>query len=156
MSSALNELYQELILDHYKKPRNFGDTETFAGNHRAEGHNPLCGDNIKLKVKVEGDKISELRFSGSGCAISTAAASLMTEAVKGKSTEEAESMFSRYHAMVTGEGEQPDPETLGKMKVFSEIREFPARVKCATLAWHTLHAALSCDDQQDEQKVTTE
>ena len=142
MSSSLNELYQELILDHYKRPRNFGEVETFSGNHFAEGHNPLCGDNIKLKVNVDGQHITDLRFFGSGCAISTAAASIMTDAVKGKTLGEAEAMFKKYHAMVTGEGEQPDPESLGKMKVFSEIREFPARVKCATLAWHTLHAAL--------------
>lgn len=151
MSSALNELYQELIIDHYKRPRNFGDVAAFEGNHQAEGHNPLCGDNIKLKVMVDGEKIHSLCFSGSGCAISTAAASLMTEAIKGKSLSEADELFKRYHAMVTGEGEQPDPETLGKMKVFSEIREFPARVKCATLAWHTLHAALG-----EGGEVTTE
>ena len=123
MSSALNELYQELILDHYKRPRNFGDVDSFTGTCSAEGHNPLCGDNIKLKVNVTDQQITDLRFSGSGCAISTAAASIMTDAVKGKSLGEAEAMFKKYHAMVTGEGEQPDPESLGKMKVFSEIRE---------------------------------
>lgn len=138
-NSELGDLYQELILDHHKRPRNFG---SLAGaNHHAEGKNPLCGDQLEIDVQVNGNQIVDLKFHGSGCAISTAAASMMTEAVKGKSLSDAESLFQQYHAVVTGT-QEADTEALGKLSVFAAMSEFPMRVKCATLAWHTLHAAL--------------
>jgi len=135
--NELGDLYQEVILDHYKKPRNFGTLEGATG--AAQGDNPLCGDRLALQVKLSGDRIDDLRFRGSGCAISTASASLMTEAVKGKTKAEAMGIFERFHPMVTGRGGGND---LGKLEVFSGVSEFPVRVKCATLAWHTLRAAL--------------
>ncbi len=135
--SDLSELYQEVILDHYKNPRNFG---TLADADRAaHGDNPLCGDRLALWVKTNGDRVEDLRFQGSGCAISTASASLMTDAVKGKSRADVEVMFARFRKLVTEGG---DGIELGKLGVFSGVSEFPVRVKCATLAWHTLHAAL--------------
>jgi nitrogen fixation protein NifU and related proteins len=138
--SDLRELYQEVILDHNKRPRNFGALP--GANHRAEGHNPLCGDRLTLHVDVEGGIIRDLRFEGAGCAISRASASLMTDAVKGKPVAEAEQLFEEFHQMVTS-GVTGDVEAaLGKLAVFCGVREFPARVKCASLAWHTLHAAL--------------
>lgn len=136
----LGDLYQELILDHYKNPRNFG---TLPGaNRSARGHNPLCGDRLDLAVRLEGDRIADLRFQGAGCAISTASASLMTEAVKGRARPEALALFEKFHRRVTGREDGADSEDLGKLEVFSGVREFPVRVKCATLAWHTLKAAL--------------
>lgn len=138
-NSELGDLYQELILDHHKRPRNFG---VLAGaNHHAEGKNPLCGDELAIDVQVNGNTIADVKFKGSGCAISTAAASMMTEAVKGKSLADTEALFQQYHAVVTGT-QAADPEALGKLSVFAAMSEFPMRVKCATLAWHTLHAAL--------------
>jgi nitrogen fixation NifU-like protein len=135
--TELNELYQEVILDHYKKPRNFGVLEDATA--AAHGDNPLCGDRLALHVRLAGERIEDIRFKGSGCAISTASASLMTEAVKGKTKAEALGIFERFHPMVTG---QRGPDDLGKLEVFSGVSEFPVRVKCATLAWHTLRAAL--------------
>ena len=139
MSAELRELYQSVILDHYKKPRNYGRPAD--ADREAEGVNPLCGDHVHVYARVDGDRIAAVGFEGSGCAISTAAASLMTEAVKGHSTEEAEALFQRFHELVTTRGEV-DASGLGKLEVLMGVREFPARVKCATLAWHALRAAL--------------
>ena len=136
--SDLSDLYQEVILDHYKKPRNFGTLPD--ADRRVEGRNPLCGDHLTLYVKLAGDTVSDIRFEGNGCAISKASASLMTAAVKGRSRADVEAMFERFHAMVTGHA--PPGEDLGKLSVFSGVAEYPARVKCASLAWHTLKAAL--------------
>ncbi len=138
--SELRELYQQVILDHNRNPRNFKEVEN--ATHTAEGNNPLCGDKITLYVKVDGDTIRDVGFKGSGCAISKASASLMTSAVKGKTTAEAEELFREFHEMVTGQSE-PDLTSLGKLAAFQGVREFPARVKCANLSWHTLHAALA-------------
>lgn len=140
--SELRELYQQLIVDHSKRPRNFGKLET--ANRRAVGHNPLCGDKLVLHLLVDGNVVKEARFEGSGCAISTASASLMTEAVKGKSEAEAERLFKAFQELVTGDPTQErSTEGLGKLAVFAGVAEFPMRVKCATLAWHTLKTALS-------------
>ena len=139
--SDLRELYQELIIDHSKRPRNFKVLET--ANRTLEGYNPLCGDKITVFLELEHDRVKGVSFQGSGCAISTASASVMTESVKGKTLAEAEALFDVFHQMVMGKppaaGNAPE---LGKLAVFSGVSEFPARVKCATLAWHTLHAAL--------------
>jgi len=144
--SELSELYQQVILDHNKKPRNFRKVET--ANHIAEGFNPLCGDHLTIYLNLEDDMVKEVGFEGSGCAISKAAASMMTQAVKGKSKEEAENLFQEFHSMVTGElNEETDENSLGNLKIFAGVREFPVRVKCATLAWHTLHAALNKEAQ---------
>jgi nitrogen fixation NifU-like protein len=148
--SELSELYQQVILDHNKKPRNFRKLES--ANHSAEGFNPLCGDRLTVYLNLEGDAVKEISFEGSGCAISKAAASMMTQAVKGKSKEAAEQLFSSFHEMVTSDSEEEDvAEGLGNLKVFSGVREFPVRVKCATLPWHTMHAALN-----NEALVSTE
>ena len=138
----LRGLYQEVILDHSKKPRNYRVME--GADHQAEGYNPLCGDRVTLYVKLENGRISDLSFQGSGCAISTSSASLLTETLKGKTLDEADEMFEKFHALVTGEAEggQAGGESLGKLVVFSGVAEFPLRVKCATLAWHTLRSAL--------------
>ena len=144
--SELSELYQQVILDHNKKPRNFRKLET--ANHTAEGYNPLCGDQLTIYVALENDLVKEVGFEGSGCAISKAAASMMTQAVKGKSKEQAEHLFQEFHSMVTGElNEETEKNSLGNLKIFAGVREFPVRVKCATLPWHTLHAALNKEDQ---------
>ena len=144
---SLDELYQEVILDHYRKPRNFG---SLAGaDRKAEGHNPLCGDRVEVQLKMKGDAIDDVRFTGKGCAISTASASMMTEAVRGKRRAEAESLFDRFHALVTGGGNGVD---LGKLAAFGGVSEFPIRVKCASLAWHTLKAAL----EQSGSVISTE
>jgi nitrogen fixation NifU-like protein len=139
--SDLRELYQELIIDHSKRPRNFRVLET--ANRKLEGYNPLCGDKITVFLELEHDRVKNVSFQGSGCAISTASASVMTESVKGKTLAEVEALFEVFHQMVMGKppaaGNAPE---LGKLAVFSGVSEFPARVKCATLAWHTLHAAL--------------
>ena len=138
--SDLRELYQEMILDHNRRPRNFG---SLAGaNHHAEGHNPLCGDRLTLHVDVADGVIRDVRFEGAGCAISRASASLMTDAVKGKPVAEAEKLFEQFHQMVTSGVNQDVEAALGKLSVFCGVREFPVRVKCASLAWHTLRAAL--------------
>ena len=146
--SELSELYQEVILDHNKRPRNFRVIE--GASHHAEGFNPLCGDRLDLFVTVEGDRIADVAFQGSGCAISKASASLMTDALKGRTVEEARQLFERFHRMVTTPPDVP-VEDLGKLSVFAGVREFPVRVKCASLAWHTLKAALD-----REENVTTE
>jgi nitrogen fixation NifU-like protein len=140
VSSDLDDLYQEVILDHGRKPRNFHKLAD--ANHEAEGLNPLCGDHFKLYVKVDGDKIADIGFEGSGCAISKASASLMTLSVKGKSVREAEDLFERFHRLVTeGPGSVAATE-LGKLAALSGVCEFPTRVKCASLVWHTLKNAL--------------
>ena len=142
--SELSELYQQVILDHNKKPRNYKVID--AADRHQEGYNPLCGDRLTLYLRMDGDQIADVGFQGSGCAISKAAASMMTIAVKGKTKEEADLLFNEFHRMVRGE---LDPETeenhLGRLKIFAGVREFPARVKCASLSWHTLHAALEGD-----------
>lgn len=139
--SDLRELYQEVILGHSKAPRNFGKLDT--ATHSGDGFNPLCGDKIHLQLRVRGDVIEDIRFEGSGCAISTASASLMTETLKGKTLAEADAIFEKFHAMVTAPMRQAiDTTSLNKLSVFSGVREFPVRVKCASLAWHTLHNAV--------------
>ncbi len=141
--SDLLDLYQEVILDHNKRPRNFGKLED--ADHSAEGHNPLCGDRLELYLRLGDDTIEEVRFQGSGCAISKASASLMTEAVRGKTVSEVEELFEKFHDLLTGDPSvrgQAGSE-LGKLAVFEGVREFPVRVKCATLPWHTLQAALA-------------
>jgi nitrogen fixation NifU-like protein len=148
--SELSELYQQVILDHNKKPRNF--RVLAEANRRAEGYNPLCGDQLTVYMDLEGDVVKDVSFEGSGCAISKASASMMTQAVKGKSLAEAETLFNEFHRMVTGElNEETEPNHLGRLTIFSGVRDFPARVKCATLSWHTMHAAL-----KGEQVVSTE
>lgn len=149
--SDLGELYQQLILDHNRRPRN---RRALADPDRhAEGYNPLCGDRVTIFVKLDGDIIEDITFDGTGCAISTASASLMTEGLKGKTLEEARTLFKRFHRMVTEEAvERGDEPDLGKLEVFAGVCEYPARVKCATLAWHTVNAAL----KDDHELVTTE
>jgi nitrogen fixation NifU-like protein len=137
----LRELYQEVILDHNRRPRNFGTLEE--ANRTATGHNPLCGDSVRVYLVVEDNVIKDVRFDGTGCAISRASASMMTDAVKGKTIEEVKQLFSTFHEMVTGHpGQFTEAEEMGKLGVFAGVCEFPARVKCASLAWHTLNAAL--------------
>jgi nitrogen fixation NifU-like protein len=144
MTSDLRELYQEVILDHGKRPRNFGELP--GANHQAEGYNPLCGDRETVFVRVRGDVLEDIRFTGAGCAISTASASMMTESLKGRTREEAEKLFTRFHDLITGESKAaPGGPELGKLEVFSGVREYPVRIKCATLPWHTLKAALAGD-----------
>ena len=144
--SELSELYQQVILDHNKKPRNFRKLEN--ADRFAEGYNPLCGDQLTIYVNLTDDSVREIAFEGSGCAISKAAASMMTQAVKGKSKEQIEELFKEFHSMVTGElDEETDENHLGNLKIFAGVREFPVRVKCATLPWHTMHAALHDQDQ---------
>ena len=139
----LRELYQQLIVDHSKSPRNCRPLQD--ANLSAEGYNPLCGDHVTLYVKLEDDRVKDISFQGNGCAISTASASLLTEVLKGKTRAEAQALFKSFHDLVTGSGrpEQPGGPSLGKLRVFSGVSEFPVRVKCATLVWHTLKAALS-------------
>ena len=148
--SELSALYQQVILDHNKKPRNFRKLE--GANHSAEGFNPLCGDHLTIYIDLEDNSLKEIAFEGSGCAISKAAASMMTQAVKGKSREQVEELFNDFHSMVTGESDEETEENkLGNLRIFAGVREFPVRVKCATLPWHTLHAALN-----NEQHASTE
>ena len=148
--SELNELYQEVILDHNKNPRNFREIEN--ADKLADGNNPLCGDKLKVYLNMDGDVVGDVSFTGSGCAISKASASMMTQAVKGKSKEEAEQLFEEFHKMVTGNLDiETDENSLGKLRIFSGVLEFPARVKCASLSWHTVNAAL-----HDEEEVSTE
>jgi len=137
----LQDLYQELILDHGRRPRNFRALDGATGN--AEGYNPLCGDKVKIFVKMDGDIVKDISFEGAGCAISTASASIMTETLKGKTRAQAEELFQTFHNLVTGRQAQLDAPELGKLAVFSGVSEFPIRVKCATLSWHTLRAALN-------------
>jgi len=138
--SELTDLYQEVILDHNRRPRNF--RVIAAASRRQEGYNPLCGDRLTVYVSLDGDRISDVAFQGSGCAISKASASLMTEALKGKTIAEARALFERFHEMVTSSPDAEAPD-LGKLSVLSGVREFPTRIKCASLAWHTLKAAVS-------------
>jgi nitrogen fixation protein NifU and related proteins len=151
--SEFNELYQELILDHHKRPRNYKRLGTEECTCHADGRNPLCGDTLALDVKVEGDRIADIGFDGSGCAISTASASIMTESVKGKTKAEVKHLFDVFHGMVTEQKMPEDMDSIGKLAVFSAVGEYPARVKCATLSWHTLMAALSGNKSE---LVTTE
>jgi nitrogen fixation protein NifU and related proteins len=144
----LRDLYQEVILEHSKAPRNF--RELPSANQKAEGYNPLCGDHFTVYLEVEGDSIRDISFQGSGCAISKASASMMTQSLKGRTRAEAQKLFERFHKLVTGGPDGASGE-LGKLAVFSGVSEFPVRVKCATLAWHTLQAAL-----QGQQSVSTE
>jgi nitrogen fixation NifU-like protein len=139
MSSDLRELYQEIILDHNRNPRNFKKLEK--ADRSAEGYNPLCGDHYTFYFMFDGDRIKDVGFEGAGCAISKASASVMSSMVKGKTKEEAEELFRNFRAMVTGET-HPDPDKLGKLAAFSGVSEFPSRVKCAILAWHTMSSAL--------------
>ena len=145
--SELSELYQQVILDHNKKPRNFRKIES--PSHTAEGHNPLCGDQLTIYLDLENDEVKDVSFEGSGCAISKASASMMTQAVKGKTREQVEDLFKGFHSMVTDDEETS--EELGNLRIFEGVREFPVRVKCATLPWHTLHAAI-----HKEELVSTE
>lgn len=148
--SELNDLYQETILEHNKNPRNFRAIED--ADQEAVGNNPLCGDALRVFVKMDGDTVGDVAFKGSGCAISKASASMMTQAVKGKTREEARRLFDEFHRMVTGELDaETDENHLGKLRVFAGVLEFPARVKCASLSWHTLNAAL-----KGEGEVSTE
>ena len=143
--SELNELYQETILDHNKNPRNFREIEN--AEKTADGRNPLCGDALRVYVAMDGDKITDVAFKGAGCAISKASASMMTQEVKGKTREEAEELFNEFHRMVTGDLDiETDENDLGKLRIFAGVLEFPARVKCASLSWHTLNAALHGDE----------
>jgi nitrogen fixation NifU-like protein len=155
----LRDLYQSVILDHHKKPRNFHKIED--ASRSAEGYNPLCGDKVTVYLKLEGDVIKDIAFVGSGCAISTAAASMMTDSLKGKTRDEAEALFEQFHELVTGDAEgsfgaepavSTEDTSLGKLAVFGGVREFPIRIKCATLPWHTLQSAL----KGDEVTVSTE
>jgi nitrogen fixation protein NifU and related proteins len=149
--SDLRELYQEVILDHNKRPRNFGPLA--GANRSAEGYNPLCGDRLTVHVTVDGDTVRDVSFEGSGCAISKASASLMTEVVKGRTLTEVQRVFDAFHHMVTSSTDAPSgADALGKLSVLSGVREFPTRVKCAILAWHTLRAAI----ENTQAPVTTE
>jgi len=145
----LKDLYRDVIVDHNRKPRNFRVMPD--ADRRAEGFNPLCGDRLVLFVKLDGDRVSDVSFQGSGCAISVAAASLLTESVKGRTIHEAEQLFGRMHELLT-RGDDADPASLGKLAALSGVREFPARVKCASLCWHTLDAAL----HREAEPVSTE
>ncbi len=140
MSTDLHDLYQQVIVDHSKRPRNFRPLD--GASQRVEGFNPLCGDKVTIYVKVEDGIVRDISFEGSGCAISTASASLLTESLKGKSLADAEALFESFHKLVTGLEPEHESAQLGKLKVFSGVCDYPTRVKCATLAWHTLHAAL--------------
>ncbi|MFZ1701635.1 MAG: SUF system NifU family Fe-S cluster assembly protein [Pyrinomonadaceae bacterium] len=143
--SELSELYQDTILDHNKNPRNF--REIADADQYADGKNPLCGDALRVYVSMDGDTVTDVAFKGSGCAISKASASMMTQVIVGKTRGEAEHIFNEFHRMVTGElNIETDDNDLGKLRIFSGVLEFPARVKCASLSWHTLNAALHGED----------
>ena len=151
----LRDLYQELIVDHSKRPRNFRQLED--ANREAVGYNPLCGDKVSIFVRMDGDRIEDISFQGSGCAISTASASILTESLRGKTRVEAETLFDRFHKLVTGAGEPASD--LGKLAAFSGVAEYPARVKCATLSWHTMRSALNDSSNHgpsDHGMITTE
>jgi nitrogen fixation NifU-like protein len=149
----LNDLYRDVILDHNRQPRNFGALEP--ADASVEGFNPMCGDHLTLRLRLNQDTISDIRFEGQGCAISTASASLMTEAVKGKSRGEALKLFERVHQLLTDDA-APPAEGLGKLAALSGVREYPARVKCASLCWHTLASALKSTDLKSLPAVSTE
>ena len=148
--SDLRELYQEVILDHNKRPRNFRELD--GADRHADGYNPLCGDKLAVYVNLDDDVITDISFLGSGCAISKASASLMTDAVKGKTLVEAQNLFEKFHGMVTGDAGDADQDELGKLAVLAGVRDYPTRIKCASLAWHTLRAA--CDEKHEP--VSTE
>jgi nitrogen fixation NifU-like protein len=148
--AELRDLYQEVILEHAKAPRNYRAMEAPA--RKAEGYNPLCGDRCTIYLAMTGDVIEDISFQGSGCAISRASASMMTQSLKGKTTQDAEALFERFRSLVTGKDTLGVSAEMGKLAVFGGVSEFPARVKCATLAWHTLEAAL----HEEHQPVTTE
>ena len=150
MFEDLRDLYQEVIFDHNRNPRNFRVMAD--ADRQVEGFNPLCGDRLTLFLKMDGDKIVDASFQGSGCAISTASVSLMTEIIKDKTTAEAKALFKIFHEMTTGKEEQVQLEAVGKLAVLAGVREYPARVKCATLAWHTLDAAL----KNEQNSISTE
>ena len=151
MDAELRELYQQVILDHNKSPRNFKKLEN--ANHTAEGHNPLCGDRISIYLDVEDGIVKDVSFLGSGCAISKASASLMSTIIKGKTIEEAKNIFEKFHDLVTGNlNDEVEIEELGKLAVFAGVKDFPVRVKCASLAWHTMISALN----KEEKIVSTE
>lgn len=137
----LKDLYQEVIVDHNRSPRNFGKLEN--ADRSLEGYNPLCGDRLTVYLKLDGDQITDIRFDGSGCAISIASASLMTEAMKDKTIAEARLIFNNFHELVTTDGTDIDHDKLGKLMAIAGVRDYPTRVKCATLCWHTLHSAIS-------------
>ncbi len=146
MSSDLKELYQQVIIDHSKKPRNFRAIEHA---RKVEGYNPLCGDRLTVYLKMDGDRIADVSFQGTGCAISTASASLLTEALKGKTLEDADAMFEAFHDLVTGLEPRPEERPrLGKLEAFSGVCDYPTRVKCATLAWHTLRAGIRGEQKE--------
>jgi nitrogen fixation NifU-like protein len=148
--SELSELYQQVILDHNKKPRNFRKIDD--ANRKADGHNPLCGDQLTVYLQFENGVVHDISFEGSGCAISKASASMMTQSLKGKTVDEVEVLFDEFHQMVTGElDEEAVPNHLGHLTIFAGVRDYPARVKCASLSWHTMHAAL-----RGEEVVSTE
>jgi nitrogen fixation NifU-like protein len=148
--SDLRELYQQTIIDHNRKPRNFHPMPD--ADHHAKGHNPLCGDRLELYLKMDGNRISDASFTGVGCAISTASASMMTEAIKGRTLDEVKTLYSHFHTLLTTPMHKPvSTDGLDKLEVFSGVREFPVRVKCATLAWHTLEAAIK--DEKSEAKT---
>ena len=150
MSDNLRELYQQVILDHNRNPRNYKELPN--ATRKVDGYNPLCGDHYTIFVELDGDTIRDIGFTGNGCAISKASASVMSSSLKGKSTAEAHQLFDVFHKLVTGEPGSLSTAELGRLAAFSGVSEFPARVKCATLAWHTLHTALKSDDEV----VTTE
>ena len=151
MSDNLRELYQQVILDHNRNPRNYKELPN--ATRKVDGYNPLCGDHYTIYLQLDGDTIKDIGFTGNGCAISKASASVMSSTVKGKNSADAEKLFDVFHKLVTGEGSSGlDEAELGRLAAFSGVSEFPARVKCATLAWHTLHTALKSDDEV----VTTE
>jgi nitrogen fixation protein NifU and related proteins len=148
MMSDLSDLYQEVILDHNRRPRNFHALDN--ATHTADGHNPLCGDRLRIYLKVEDGIVSDVAFEGAGCAISKASASMMTDAIKGRTVGEVDALFERFHRMVTTPPDRP-VEDMGKLSSLAGVREFPVRVKCASLAWHTLKAAMT-----QKQVVSTE
>ena len=149
----LNDLYRDVILDHNRRPRNFGGLDP--ADASVEGFNPMCGDRLTVRLRLDDDKISDIRFEGQGCAISTASASMMTEAVKGRTRAEALRLFDRVHQLLTDDA-APPPDELGKLAALSGVRAYPARVKCASLCWHTLASALRSKDPRSLAAVTTE
>ena len=154
ISSELQDLYQELVIDHSRRPHNFREMPD-ATSH-ADGYNPLCGDKVTVFLKMDGERIVSASFQGSGCAISTSSASLLTDALKGKTREEAEALFVQVHKLVTEGPTGGEAERLGKLAVFSGVSKYPARVKCASLAWHTMRAALNQEEPRGEQTVSTD
>jgi nitrogen fixation NifU-like protein len=151
MMDELRDLYQEVLLDHHKHPRNYGKLD--GANRRAQGYNPLCGDKVTVYLVLRDDIIENIAFEGSGCAICTASSSVMTELLKGKTLADAEALFGKFHDLVTSDPDSDvDAKTLGKLAIFAGVREFPLRIKCAILAWHTMRAALKASDET----VTTE